>query len=54
VTLGRPDHKKPLAWRGGWTDLGAVNDPAHGTEFREIVAESKACQERFLAEVGRI
>lgn len=30
------------------------HDPEHAAEFLEIVAESKACQERFLAEIGRI
>jgi TolB-like protein len=30
------------------------DDPEHASEFREIVAEAKACQERFLVEVGGI
>ena len=29
-------------------------DPEHASEFQEIVAESKECQKRFLAEVGEI
>ena len=35
--------------------LASLRDsPEYTAEFREIVAESKACQERFLAESGRI
>ena len=30
------------------------DDPEHASEFQEIVAESKECQQHFLAEVGRI
>jgi hypothetical protein len=28
------------------------DDPEHAAAFREIVANSKECQRRFLAEVG--